>query len=58
MGSMADYYMDLAVDRGEWFPSRPYVRSIPKRSADISDFDDLSRQEDTEPTPDDFSDLC
>ncbi len=56
MGSMADCYMDLAVDRGEWFPSRPYVRNTPKRSADVSDFEDLP-QEDTEPTPDDYSDL-
>lgn len=56
MGSMADYYMDLAVDRGEWFPSRPYVRNTPKRSADVSDFEDLS-QEDAEHIADDFSDL-
>ena len=56
MGEMADYYMSLAVDRGEWFPSRPYVRSTPKRQANVSDFDDLSA-EDIEPITDDFSDL-
>lgn len=56
MGSMADYYMELAMNRGEWFPTRPYVRSTPKRSADVSDFEDLSC-EDAEPIHDDFSDL-
>lgn len=55
MGSLADYYLDLALDRGEWFPARPYVRSAPQRTADASEFDELS--EDSEAAPDDFSDL-